>query len=185
MEHFNFFSFIIGLLIGVIPIIMTINENKRKIVITPEINDSFEDIILNIVNMGKRRVNIKSIIIGYGRSNNNLKTIVEEKFEEKMLHDGKDFNVEFLRSNLILATKTKNISNDNAYGLLWGIIKLSTKEKFYCYIPINSNIIENKDYFRADEAYIAAEVFLGFPQRIAPIDPSPFLYPHHKSRAIS
>ena len=148
-EKIDIISIIIGVIgtsIGslLVGVILDIRKQKRKIEISPTIDDSFNNIKIRITNIGNQEVHIRKITIGYGESRKKQKSLIEVEYDYAIpLPKGGDFPIpiNFSRSDLVKSVK-KNGVMPEIYGLLWGNVYLSTgRKRFSDLISVDSGIL--------------------------------------------
>lgn len=166
----GFLNIILSGIIGIIMIFQIYYYNKRRIIIITLVDDTFSHLQTTVINIGKRNIYIDQVSIGYGNSKYRQQIVLKKKPKFNILKDDGEPYIETFTRNEIIESRKERMIKHHYWQLMWINVDISTGKRFSKPISIDSKIIE-KSYKKADESYIAADTFIGFPQIPRSMDP--------------
>lgn len=155
---------LISTLLAIPKAIETLYTVKHKLTIFAGCEPPFDALMIAVTNVGRRPVNITSLILLYGPEpalaqpvSSRLVDLPKEKLQE-----GDLWTVSIPREELISEARKNNVRQDYNHRL-WVSVTTSTGKSFHRVVNIDPSIIPTPFATNA-VYYIASDLLLGFPQ---------------------
>ncbi|WP_405205564.1 hypothetical protein [Aquimarina sp. LLG6339-5] len=149
--------------LAVFTILKFSKEHRISVLLLAKVSMPFEMINIEISNRNRRPITVKEIEIGVGTHKNNIKNLTILTDLNVKLNDSELYSEVIGKEEII--NKIKELKyRQREFDRLWIRVILSNKKNIIEPVFIDSRIIPNK-YYKKAEQFIATDLFLGFDQK--------------------